>query len=669
MIAWALCAVVSVRGQDLDDRTLEAIEMLGDGVDADRAGEMADRLDDLGRHRLNPNRDGVRLLVEAGLLPAGAARAIERHIEVHGPIRSVYELQVVDGLPLGDARRIAPYLDLTAGETPTLRAAWRDARTSIEMRHGRTLQTAAGFTGDSVSPPAFAGSPDQWTLRAVHRSGQRLSLGVVVEKDPGERFVSRRARGPDLATAHVVLRPLGTLHTVALGDYHLQLGQGLVCWTGFGFGKTARVTDVERTGPVLRPYTSFNEDRMLRGAAATLALGSVHLTPFASVRRIDARLDTVGGVAHIASMPSGGLHRTAGERRAQRTTRETMTGLALRRAGQRGHVGAHVVVRRLEHPVASPSRLDLLRSTPGQTTVLAGLDHRTRTRRADLFGEVAVSTGRQTGVAAIEGVHLHPAPVLDVTVVGRFYGTRFTPLRVHEAFAEGSAPTNEAGLYLGTRWRLAPRITLSHALDVYHHPFARFRSALPSGGWETLLRLDVEERKRWQAAVQLRVERSTETEATDDGWATRAQVRAGLRAHVTARIDRAITVRVRTEGSLGGRPDSLQRGHLVYADLDIHPMSRPWRLRGRLTLFGTTGFDARLYAFEPGIPTRFAIPAFSGSGWRMMVLASVDVTHWLEVWVRIEHQVLTDRDQAGSGPTELPGPARTRLGSMLRVRF
>src|SRR5690606_27719461 len=90
-------------------------------------------------------------------------------------------------------------------------------------------------------------------------------------------------------SAHFTLYDKGKLKTLALGDYQLSFGQGLVSASAFGVGKGGEtITTVRRSDLGIRPYTSTLENTFFRGAAATYSLTStLNLTGFFSHKKVD----------------------------------------------------------------------------------------------------------------------------------------------------------------------------------------------------------------------------------------------------------------------------------------------------------------------------------------------------------------------------------------------
>ena len=146
-----------------------------------------------------------------------------------------------------------------------------------------------------VKPPlATLVTPNKLYVRYRHSYGNRLSYGITAEKDRGEAFFrENNANGFDFYSAHLYLRNYNqNIKAIALGDYAISLGQGLILFSGFGGGKSSSPMLIKRTGRVVRPYTSVNEASFLRGGATTLNFGNFDLSLFASSKKVDGNLTT-----------------------------------------------------------------------------------------------------------------------------------------------------------------------------------------------------------------------------------------------------------------------------------------------------------------------------------------------------------------------------------------
>ncbi len=82
-------------------------------------------------------------------------------------------------------------------------------------------------------------------------------------------FKETQKRGFDFYFASVHFYEVGRVKNLVLGDYSLQIGQGLNLWSGLSFGKGSLLQNIPRQGVGVRPYTSTNEVLFLRGMAGT----------------------------------------------------------------------------------------------------------------------------------------------------------------------------------------------------------------------------------------------------------------------------------------------------------------------------------------------------------------------------------------------------------------
>ena len=76
----------------------------------------------------------------------------------------------------------------------------------------------------------------------------------------------------------------------------------------------------------------------------------------------------------------------------------------------------------------------------------------------------------------------------------------------------------------------------------------------------------------------------------------------------------------RLMASLDGNRWPFDSGFLVIQDLSLK--INPWKIQSRLALINTSSYDARLYAYEPSLPSAFLLPAYAGHGLRSAMIGS-----------------------------------------------
>ena len=246
---------------------------------------------------LNLNRAEEGDLRNLGLLSDVQILNLLQHREETGDLLAIYELQVIPGFDGNTIQRILPFVsvnsDLDDFNLSVSEMAF-SGKNELYIRWNRILEDQKGYVLSAEdSENRYLGSPDQLYVRYKHSYYNKLSYGFTAEKDRGEEFFTgSNSRGFDFYSAHFYLKDYKKwLRALAIGDFRVSFGQGLILFSGFGYGKSAQATTVKRTGRTILPYASVNEALYLRGAGIELApADNWNVSLFASSRRRDANL-------------------------------------------------------------------------------------------------------------------------------------------------------------------------------------------------------------------------------------------------------------------------------------------------------------------------------------------------------------------------------------------
>src|SRR6476469_8383860 len=241
-------------------------------------------------------REELRSLL---LLNENQITTLLKHREVNGDLLSVYELQSIEGYDLRTITRILPFVSVQTGGTNTSRGnLWqriaREDNNALYLRYERVLQQRQGYTPPTIyqgqPTTRYLGSADKMLIRYRVSHTKDFSVGFSMEKDAGEQIVWNPKNGQfgaDYVSAHLLLQERGKLKALALGDYQLQFGQGLLLSSGLGVGKGAEtITTLRRSSVGVRAYSSLLENTFFRGAAATYQVTpTVQASAFASHKK------------------------------------------------------------------------------------------------------------------------------------------------------------------------------------------------------------------------------------------------------------------------------------------------------------------------------------------------------------------------------------------------
>ena len=112
------------------------------------------------------------------------------------------------------------------------------------------------------------------------------------------------------------MRNAGIIKSLAVGDFTVNMGQGLTQWMSLAFKKGHDIMSVKRQSPVLRPYNSAGEIFFHRGVGVNVGKKNWQGTVLGSLRNGDANftaMDTTTGRTNYFLPATSGLHRTNSE--------------------------------------------------------------------------------------------------------------------------------------------------------------------------------------------------------------------------------------------------------------------------------------------------------------------------------------------------------------------
>jgi hypothetical protein len=277
--------------------------------------------------------------------------------KLFGNFINIYELQAVPGWHVALIRKIRPYI--TVDNQPrlftSLASRLKDGQQTVMLRATQVLERSKGYLLDSSNAKSFyPGSPQKIFLRYKYAYKNLLQYGITAEKDAGEQFFKGKQKaGFDFYSAHFFVRNIGIIKSLALGDFNVNLGQGLTQWMGLAFKKNSDVLNVKRQADVLRPYNSAGEIYFHRGAGITFQKRFIEATAFASYRKLDANfvVDTLNNDDFVSSLQTSGYHRTSNEAADKNVQRQLTFGGNISFTKNMLHVGVNSVHYYFKYPI------------------------------------------------------------------------------------------------------------------------------------------------------------------------------------------------------------------------------------------------------------------------------------------------------------------------------
>jgi Helix-hairpin-helix motif len=636
------------------------------------------------KHPLNINEATKEDLESLHILSAIQVEELITYRIVNGSFIAIYELQSLPSWDLKTIKTLQSFL--TTDTNPffnktSLRNLIFKGTNDLFLRIERIMETKKGYTTPDTSSSGiistrYKGNPLYHYLRFRHTNGTNLSYGFTAEKDAGEEFFKgSNTKGFDYYSAHFYLKNFNTtFKTIALGDYKLNLGQGLIHFNNFANGKGFLVMNLRKNGATIAPYTSVNEVNYMRGAATTLSLSKkTELTLFASYKKSDAntQLDTIsnGDPELVASsIQLSGFHRTEAEILDRNALTITTGGFSIKQRLNNGHIAINSMYNSLDKPLSSGNELYKL---PLQTTSVLfnnSIDYSYFYKNFLFFGETAVDKFGK--IATLESVVISLDKKMDISILHRSFSPSYQSL-MPVPFAESLSCRNENGIYTGIEIRPNRFWTISAFSDIWSNPWLKFTADAPTQGREFFSRLTYYRKREMEAYVQFR---SKTSQINQSGNTTKTnniidQTRSQIRLHLSNKLTKTLELRNRVEFSNFESQNTKTKGFMTYQDIIYKPLSSPLSLSMRYTIFDIDDYNSRIYAYEDDVLYSFSIPGFYNKGNRYYIILNYKGIRHVNIEAYWSRTSYTNINTIGSSLEEIKGNTRSEAKIQIKYQF
>ena len=634
------------------------------------------QLNQLQRNPVNINFADEIFFKELRVLSPMQIKNLLAYRAVLGNLISIYELQAVPGWDLATIQKIRPYITVNSapGLMEDFGARLREGDHFILVRVSQTLEKSKGYLLDSSQAKNFyPGSTQRLFVRHKYVYKNLLQYGVVGEKDAGEEFFKGSQRqGFDFYSAHLFIRNVGIIKSLALGDFTVNMGQGLTQWMSLAFKKGPDIMAVKRQSSVLRPYNSAGEIYFHRGAGVTVGKRNWEATVFGSYRRVDANFiaDTSGSQDEfISSLQTSGLHRTASEVEDKRAQRQLAFGGNLNYRLNRLKVGVNAVQFSMQYPLIKANDPYNFYALSGKRFGNYSFDYSYTFKNMHFFGEAAVTNKKYP--ALVTGLLLSVANNVDMSLFYRNISEGYQSLYTN-AFTENTFPTNEKGFFTGISIRPHMSWRVDAYADVYRFPWLKSRVNSPSEGKDYMIQLNFRPDKQFEIYTRYKAEaKYINFNATLQPLSPVVpQPRQNWRTHLSYKLNSTFTLRSRVEivwfDKKGPEPE---QGFLMYADVLYKPMLKRFSGNMRLQYFETDSYDSRLYAYENDVLYSFSIPVFYDKGYRVYLNGNFDLTKKITLWARYARFMYPEKETIGSGLDLISASHRTEVKFQMLYKF
>ncbi len=679
---------IGLQAQEREWRVLVEQMAEEEGARADAIENLYEELLQLERHPMDLNRVSRDQLERFPLLSSEQVLSLMEFLEENRPLYTVYELRNVPRLDYRIVELILPFFRVDEAEGVRVQdwervrekdQVWekpldflKKARHEVQGRFDKTLTERAGYRAlpDSLLERYpnrnYLGEDFYTSLRYSLSYYNKLQLGFTAEKDAGEPFfVKGYRKGYDHHGVHLVLRDVGKLKTVVLGDYRLSFGQGLVMNNDFMGSKAWGTNNIARRTQQPKRHFSTAESGFFRGAAVAAQLGDFSLTAFYSSRWIDANLNDQG---EITSLKVDGLHRTPLEMEKRKNTWEQVSGANITyRHGrfQAGASGVYYRYNRSFNPVLRSYNQYYLR---GSDNWNAGIDYSYQLSGFIFAGETAIA--RNGSVATINMAQYRPSGILNLSLLHRHYPISYNALHA-QAFSEGSRVQNERGLYVGVGSQPLPKFNVTAYIDLIRFPWVLYGVDTPSKAIDFYLLGSYSFSRGKFLEARYKLKRKEKNRAVPDVSARLVIPYTTNKLRLRYSHDQGDGWSFRTTADMAAyseKNSSAEFGYMISQSVSYRGKA-PLTGDAYLAWFDADSYNARLYSYERNLLSTFYMPSFYGKGIRLALSAKYQLLPGLVLSVKLGHTRYFNRDTIGSGTELIDGNRRTDLFTYLVWKF
>lgn len=595
----------------------------------------------------------------------------------YGKLVTLYELKNVEGMDFSTISLLLPFVyigDISVNKRPfSVKNMLKYGSNELQIRYDKCFQQKKGYCSypDSILQQypnrKYLGEPFYHSLRYSYTFDDRLQWGMVAEKDAGEPFWNNHHKGYDFYSVHLFFKDMNKwLKTLAIGDYKVSFGQGLVISNDFTPGRSSIVAQAERRSNGFRRHFSTNENDYFRGVASTLVLKQIYISLLYSYRKLDAGVDNY----EVSTFKTDGLHRLERDCEKKHTVPMQTYGGNVHYTTSNLSVGftalSYSFGKYQVQPDPKPYNLFYFR---GNDNIDISVDYMFKTKKIKFYGETAMSSNKV--VATLNAIRLTPVSYFSLLLLHRYYDKKYQAF-FGNAFGQHSSVQNEQGFYTGMQWTPFARFKLSAYADLFRFPWLKYGVDAPSSGQEYMVQLDYNSGKNFTTYLRYkyRKKEKNRTLENESALSILPYSQQRIRLQLLYGIQSTWVLKTSADGVYydeGKGKRSL--GWMISQGAGWKPSSLPFQSDIYLAYFHTDDYYSRINSYEKNILYAFSMPSFYGKGIRLSFSFRWDILKKLSLSAKLGHSYYADRDLIGTDQEEIKGHNKTDMYMLLRYKF
>lgn len=640
------------------ENLLEDLSTADEEADSEKWENELQELTELMNNPVNLNAATKEQLEQFPFLNDLQIENILAYIYIHGQMQSIYELQLVGEMNREAIEHLLPFVCVKPVDNPvkpfTLRKLMKYGKHEAITRFDVPFYTRKGYEKAYLGPSIYN------AVRYGFHYGDKLYAGVTAEKDAGEPLGAlHNKKGYDFYSYYLLLKDIGWLKTLAVGNYRLNFGQGLVLGNGSMFGKTADFSSFTFRETGIRKHSSTDEYNYFRGGAVTLKRDSWELSTFYSHRSLDGAIKD----DEITSIYKTGLHRSQKEADKMNLFTMQLAGGNVTYTGRQFKVGVTGIYYLFNHPY-EPDLKDYSKyNLHGNHFYNIGVNYKYRWHRFSVQGEAAAA---KSGFALINRLQYSFSQSYQLMLIHRYYA--------HNYWAMFAGSFSESGVQNENGWYVAASATpfkdwmFSASLDLFSFPWWKYRISKPSWGVDGLFQANYTPCPDVTMYANYRYKRKERDVTGTKGEVTLPTYHHRLRYRLSYLPLSALLLRTTADYNRFSQT-AVSQGYQLTQMISYQLPWIPLKTEFQGSYFHTDDYDSRVYAYEKGLLYTFYTPSFQGEGIRLAAHLRCDVGQHLMLIAKVGETIYYDRNEIGSGNDLIGGNKKMDAQMQVRLKF
>lgn len=615
---------------------------------------------------VNINTATIEQLCRIPFINKFIAENIIKYIAVNGNIKSKSEIVFIDGIDYNTAKKILPFISVSKysqGDNDILSTfkqyIVKNGSNNILTQIDIPFYLKKGFNGK------YIGTQFRSYIKYSYSYSDKYSLGITAEKDAGEPLFSHHnKKGFDYYSLYFLMNNLSFVRTLALGNYRLSFGQGLVINNISFSNKNFHSNIFDFHGRNITKHSSTDEYNYFKGFASKLRVNNkFDISLFYSNKRIDTNL--FGG--NIQSINKSGLHRTQSEVNMLNNSRQQMfgTNISFRRGMVTlGTTAIYYFFDKNYIPRKTHYNQQLL---SGKNFFNIGLDYSYRIKNLFIEGELSVS---KQGIATISKITYRPLKTLDLSLLYRYYSKHYNAM-FGRSYAQSSLLQAENGIYMNINFAPFSAWNFSLSIDYFAFTTNKYRISKPSSGVETILRADYVINSRASLYGKYRyMNKMRDFKVNDKLKFTKPTHNHTLKLGFKYDISKFINVSTVADLKLfSSYNKGTDKGFGFWQHINYQIPKIKSKILFTGGYFNTQTSDTRLYMLNRGMINSLKYEQYIGRGISLNSTLKIYLTKRIQLLGQFRYRIYFDRNHIGSGYDLIPSSKKTDLSLQANIKI